>query len=585
MVGPAKLTAYIALTLCLTVSASVAPGTVGAANPRFEDITAKTGINIRHHTRTFSGKNGDVLRMFTSGGAAVAVGDYDNDGYEDLFITDSELGKPNHLFHNNGDLTFTDVAQEAGVAGGNDSNAIVSDAIWFDYDNDGLLDLLVARFGTPILYHNEGHGRFKDVTAKSGLNKFANTIAVIAFDYDNDGKPDLLFGNYFGPANLLELKDPHVLPNNLDGATNGGGVTLWRNTGHGTFEDVTVKAGLDKVTGWTLDVGHGDFNNDGFQDIYLACDFGTDHIFLNNGDGTFREVTAKATGWDTKKGMNVDVADYNNDGWLDIYVTNIYDEYMKECAMLWQNMGDGTFADVSAEVGVCDTGWGWAAKFGDFDNDGWQDLFVVNGLRSASDESYLPILLPMLTTPGVDFSDVNNWPDIGNRSWSGFEKKRFFHNQGDMTFREIGAEAGVDNDFDGRGIGVIDLDNDGRLDLVQTNANQAPIVYRNVSQNVGNWISLKLIGTKSNRDGIGARVELKAGGMTQIREVDGGNGFSGQSSRRVHFGIGSATKIDHLQVHWPSGHVDVFDVPINRVSYIEEGRGPVAMDLAGIGAK
>jgi hypothetical protein len=585
MVGHAKLRVYIAVTLCLTVNASVPPVAVGVANPRFEDITARAGINIRHHTRTFSGKNGDVLRMFTSGGAAVAVGDYDNDGYEDLFITDSELGKPNHLFHNNGDLTFTDVAQQAGVAGGNDSKAIVSDAVWFDYDNDGLLDLLVARFGTPILYHNEGHGKFKDVTAESGLSKFANTIAVIAFDYDNDGKLDLLFGNYFGPTNLLELKDPHILPNNLDAATNGGGVTLWRNTGHGTFEDVTEKAGLGKVTGWTLDVGHGDFNNDGLQDIYLACDFGTDHIFLNNGDGTFREVTEKATGWDTKKGMNVDVADYNNDGWLDIYVTNIYDEYMKECAMLWQNMGDGTFAEVSADVGVCDTGWGWAAKFGDFDNDGWQDLFVVNGLRSAGDESYLPILLPMLTKPGVDFSDVNNWPDIGNRSWSGFERKRLFHNQGDMTFREIGAEAGVDNDRDGRGIGVIDLDNDGRLDLVQTNANQAPIVYRNVSQNVGNWISLKLIGTKSNRDGIGARVELKAGGLTQIREVDGGNGFSGQSSRRVHFGIGSAIKLDRLQVHWPSGHVDVFDVPINRVSYVEEGRGPISMDSAGVGTK
>jgi hypothetical protein len=538
---------------------------------RFEDITSRTGINIRHHTRTYHGKNADVLRMFTAGGSAVAVGDYDNDGYEDLFITDSEAGKPNHLFHNNHDGTFTDVAEEAGVAGGNDALDIVSDAIWFDYDNDGLPDLLVARFGTPILYHNEGHGKFRDVTAGSGLNKFGNTIAVIAFDYDNDGNLDLLFGNYFRPVNLLDLKDPHVLPNNLDGATNGGGITLWRNTGRGTFEDVTDKAGLGKVTGWTLDVGHGDFTNNGLQDIYLACDFGTDHIFLNNGDGTFREVTEKATGWDTKKGMNVDVADYNNDGWLDIYVTNIYDDYMKECAMLWQNMGDGTFTDVSQDVGVCDTGWGWAAKFADFDNAGWQDLFVVNGLRSAGPENYLPVLLPMLTTPGVDFSDVNSWPDIGNRTWSGYQKKRLFHNLGDATFREIGADAGVNNDRDGRGIGVIDLDNDGRLDLVQTNADQSPIVYHNVSQNVGNWIELKLIGTKSNRDGIGARVQVQAGGLTQIRELDGGNGYAGESTRRIHFGIGSATKIDHLQIRWPSGRVDQVEVPINRLSYVQEG--------------
>lgn len=573
MVRPATITFSAALVLCLFAAPQAVAQRPSGSGLRFEDITSKAGINIRHHTRTYHGKNADVLRMFTAGGAAVAVGDYDNDGYEDLFITDSENGKPNHLFHNNHDGTFTDVAQEAGVAGGNDTSNIVSDAIWFDYDNDGLIDLLVARFGTPILYHNEGHGKFRDVTANSGLNKFGNTIAVIAFDYDNDGYLDLLFGNYFQPVNLLDLRDPHVLPNNLDGATNGGGVTLWRNSGRGTFEDVTDKAGLGKVTGWTLDVGHGDFNNDGLQDIYLACDFGTDHVFLNNGNGTFHEVTEKATGWDSKKGMNVDVADYNNDGWLDIYVTNIYDDYMKECAMLWQNMGDGTFTDVSQEVGVCDTGWGWAAKFADFDNDGWQDLFVVNGLRSAGPENYLTILLPMITSVGVDFSDVNSWPDIGNRSWSGYQKKRFFHNLGDAAFREIGADAGVNNDKDGRGIGVIDLDNDGRLDLVQTNADQAPIVYHNVSQNVGNWIELKLIGTKSNRDGIGARVQLQAGGLTQIRELDGGNGYAGESTRRIHFGIGSATKIDRLQVRWPSGLVEQISVPINAISYVQEGTG------------
>jgi hypothetical protein len=561
------------LALCLFACATAIAQSVSGAAIRFEDVTSRAGINIRHRIRSYRGKNADVLRMFTGGGAAVAVGDYDDDGYEDLFLTDSENGRANHLFHNNGDGTFTDVAQEAGVAGGNDAMNIVSDAIWFDYDNDGLPDLLVARFGTPILYHNEGRGKFRDVTASSGLHKFGNTIAVIAFDYDNDGYLDLLFGNYFQPVNLLDLKDPHVLPNNLDGATNGGGVTLWHNTGRGTFEEVTDKAGLGKLTGWTLDVGHGDFNNDGLQDIYLACDFGTDHVFLNNGDGTFREVTEKATGWDTKKGMNVDVADYNNDGWLDIYVTNIYDDYMKECAMLWQNLGDGTFTDVSQEVGVCDTGWGWGAKFGDFDNDGWQDLFVANGLRSAGPENYLTILLPMITAPGVDFSDVNSWPDIGNRSWSGYQKKRFFRNLGDGAFREIGAEVGVNNDRDGRGVAVIDFDNDGRLDLVQTNADQAPILYHNVSQKVGNWIELKLIGTKSNRDGIGARVQVKAGGITQIRELDGGNGYAGESSRRVHFGIGAASKIDHLQVRWPSGRIEQVEVPINRVSYIQEGRG------------
>src|SRR6516162_3168995 len=242
----------------------------------FNEIGAAAGVRVTHRTRRYPGPNADVLRMFTSGGAAVAVGDFDNDGLDDLFVTDSDAGRPNHLFHNDGNLHFTDVAQKAGVTGGNDPQSIVSDAVWFDYDNDGWRDLLVVRFGTPLLYHNEHNGTFKDVTAQSGLTKFGNTIAAVAFDYDNDGNLDLLFGNYFKPVNLLDLKDPHVLPNDLDNAVNGGGVTLWKGDGTGHFVDVTEKAGLSHHTGWTLDVGHGDFNNDGLQDIYVAADYGPD---------------------------------------------------------------------------------------------------------------------------------------------------------------------------------------------------------------------------------------------------------------------------------------------------------------------
>ena len=250
-----------------------------------------------------------------------------------------------------------------------------------------------------------------------------------------------------------------MLPNDLDEADNGGGVTLWRNiTAAGSaeirFEEVTEKAGLSrKHTGWTLDIGHGDFNNDGWQDLYLAGDYGTDRIFFNNRHGTFHDATEKAIGIDTQKGMNVDVADYDNDGWLDIYVTNITDEYMKECNMFWHNNDDGTFTDLSKETNTCDTLWGWAAKFGDFDNDGWDDLFVVNGLRSASKENYIPVLLEMIIKPGIDFTDVTSGPTIGDMTWSGYQKKKLFQNLGDQTFKEISAEAGVDNDFDGRGIG------------------------------------------------------------------------------------------------------------------------------------
>ena len=544
------------------------------AKIRFTEIAAKAGFQAQHHTRRFKGPNADVLGMFTSGGASAAVGDYDNDGYDDIFVTDSDAGKPNHLYHNNGNMTFTDVAKEAGVAGGNDPDTIVSDALWFDYDNDGREDLLVARFGTPILYHNEGNGKFKDVTASSGLNKFGNTIAVIAFDYDNDGYLDLMFGNYFKPVNLLDLKDPHVLPNDLDNAVNGGGVTLWHNTGHGSFVEVTDKAGFGKHTGWTLDLGHGDFNNDGLQDVYLACDYGTDRIFFNNGDGTFTEKTETAIGFDTRKGMNVDIADYDNDGWLDIYVTNITDEYMKECNMLWHNNHDGTFTDVSRETGTCETLWGWAAKWGDFDNDGWPDLFVVNGLRSAGKENYIPVLVNLITQPGVDFTDVRLWPKIGDMTWSGYQKKKMFRNLGGQAFKEISAEAGVDNDKDGRGIGMGDFDNDGRLDLFQTNADQMPLFYRGITEGGGNWVQFRLTGAKSNRDAIGARIKLSAGGLTQIQEINGGNGYAGQSMKRAHFGIGKADKIDTVEIRWPSGLVEKLSgVRVNNLNKLVEGKG------------
>ncbi len=542
---------------------------------RFQEIGEQAKARYLHHTRVFSGKAADTLRMFTSGGSAVAVGDYDNDGFDDLFLVDSDQGRTHHLLHNNGNMTFTEVTEKAGVGKGNDPLSICADALWFDYDNDGWVDLLVARFGTPILYHNEHDGTFKDVTAASGLNKFGNTIAAIAFDYDNDGNLDLMFGNYFKPTNLLEYKTPNVLPNDLDNAINGGGVTLWKGDGKGHFVEVTEKAGFGKHTGWTLDLGHGDFNNDGLQDVYLACDYGTDRLFMNNGDGTFREVTEKAIGFDTKKGMNVDVADYDNDGWMDIYVTNITDEYMKECNMLWHNNGDGTFTDLSKETGTCMTLWGWAAKFGDFDNDGWQDLFVVNGLRSAGKENYIPVLVNMITTPGIDFTDVNNWPSIGGMSWSGYQKKKLFRNMGSQAFKEISAQAGVDNDMDGRGIGVGDFDNDGRLDFYQSNADQPGFLYHNVTDNPGNWVELKLIGTKCNRDAIGARVKLKAGALSMMREVNGGNGYSSQSTLRLHFGLGPVDKIDPIEVRWPDGLVETLAVPVNKITRIQEGKGIV----------
>jgi hypothetical protein len=362
-----------------------------------------------------------------------------------------------------------------------------------------------------------------------------------------------------------------VLPNDLDNAINGGGVTLWHSLGGGRFEDATKKAGLANAMGWTLDVGHGDFDKDGFDDVYVAGDYGTDRVYFNNGNGTFTDTTEKSIGFDTRKGMNADVGDYDNDGWLDVYVTNITDEYMKECNMLWHNNGDRTFTDVSRETATCDSLWGWSAKFGDFDNDRLLDIFVVNGLRSAGPQNYIPVLVNMITAPGIDFSNVHNWPSIGSMSWSGYQKKKFFHNLDGHAFKESSAAAGVDNDRDGRGIAVGDFDNDGRLEFFQANANQEPILYRNVTATTGHWIELDLIGTKSNRDAIGAVVSVKTGsGKTLTRQVDGGSGYAGQSMRRLHVGLGEDTTIESIEIRWPSGGTGRTTAPVDRITTIRE---------------
>lgn len=270
-------------------------------------------------------------------------------------------------------------------------------------------------------------------------------------------------------------------------------------------------------------------------------------------------------------GAAVSIVDFDRDGWPDIYVTN---SAIGSKNALYHNNHDGTFTDVSSDTGTCRTLWGWGAKFGDLDNDGWQDLFVTNGLRSAGKENYIPLLLnATITKPGVDFTDVSSWPDIGGMTWSGYQKKKLFHNLNGQAFKEISKEAGVDNDLDGRGVVMADFDNDGRLEMYQTNADQRSLFYHLDSPAAGNYIEFKLTGTKSNRDAIGARIQVTAGGLTQIREVNGGNGYAGQSSLKAHFGLGTAAKIDSVEISWPSGLKQKIDgTAINHAYHITEGQ-------------
>jgi hypothetical protein len=539
----------------------------------FEDVTKPAGVAQKHSNRSFSNPYAKIMEGYTSLGASAAAADYDGDGFEDVFVTDSKLGGKNHLYHNNGNFTFSDVGERAGVADGNDENNATADALWFDFNNDGKPDLFVVRFGRNQLFQNLGNGKFKDVSRQAGIDSYKNAITAIAFDYDRDGKLDLFVGSYFQPVNIFNPDTPRFFPESFETANNGGGITLFHNNGNGTFTDVTEKAGL-KTSGWTLDLGHADADNDGFDDLYAACDFGTDRFFRNNGDGTFTDITEKAIGIDSKKGMNVDWGDYDNDGLLDIYVTNITDDYMREGNFLWHNNGNLTFSDVSRETGTAETGWGWGAKFFDYDNDGWLDLYVVNGWVSAGKESYVPDIFNMVTKPGIDFADARNWPPMGNKSLSGYEKKKLFHNDKGQIFKDEAGRHGVDSIRDGRGIAIADFDNDGRLDLFVANANSEPYLYRNTAPAGNHWVQFALEGTKSNRAAVGAQVRLKAGGMTRLQFISGGNSFAGQSMSRVHFGLGQIAKIDEIEVRWPAGDREVFTgIGIDKLQKIVEGSG------------
>jgi hypothetical protein len=557
------------------------PGAGGPA-PGFEDVAARAGVAVAHATRRFDNPYAEVMAGYTALGAAAAVADFDGDGWEDLFVTDSSARGRNRLYRNlageTGELRFEEVAEAAGVAGGNDDGNASADALWFDFNGDGRPDLFVVRFGASRLFENLGGGRFRDVTAAAGLGRRANAITAVAFDADRDGDLDLAIGEYFQRVDLFDPDTPRFFPESMETANNGGGVTLWRNDG-GRFTDATAAAGI-ALSGWTLDLGHADFDADGDEDLFVACDFGTDRLLVNAGDGTFADRTREALGIDVKKGMNAEWGDFDDDGRLDLYVTNITDDYMREGNFLWRNHGDGTFVDVARETGVHDTGWGWAAKFFDYDNDGRLDLYAVNGWVSAGPESYVPDVFELILRPDVDLADARNWPPMGDKSLSGYQQSRLFRNRGDGLFEEVAARLGVDSARDGRGIAVADFDRDGRLDLFVANAGAEPHLYRNRVEPVGEWIAFQLEGRRSNRDAIGARLRATAGGRTRLRFVDGGNGFAGQSSRRVHFGLGGAGAVDRLVVRWPSGLEQTFGpLPAGRLYRLVEGE-PAAEPLA-----
>jgi hypothetical protein len=551
-------------------SCTAAPGQISkapASKPvaRFVDIAATAGLTALN---VFGGVDTKKYIIETTG-TGVAIFDSDNDGWPDIFIVNGTTLDPlpgakpatSHLYRNNHDGTFTDVTATSGLQKSGWGQGVCVG----DYDNDGWEDLYVTYYGKNVLYHNNGDGTFSDVSAEAsvaGSGKLWGTGCAFV-DYDRDGKLDLMVANYVdfdlftapapGERASCIWKGVPVMcgPRGLPWTKN----TLYHNSGNGKFEDVTTKAHIDQTTGhYSFSVSTLDFDDDGWPDIYVACDSTPSILYHNNRDGTFTDVaviSGAAFNEDGKEqaGMGSTVGDFNGDGKLDIFKTNFSDD----TATLYRNNGDGTFDDVTfaAGLGLHTQYLGWGTMFFDFDNDGWPDLLLVNGhVYPEVDKQHL----------GSNF----------------MEPRILYRNDGNGKFTDVSDRAGpaINVASSSRGLAIGDLWNDGRLETVISNMSAPPSLLENQLRSPNHWVAIRTVGVKSNRDGIGARITVKIGPRTLVDEVRSGSSYISNNDMRVHFGLGAATKIDWLQIRWPSGRTERFtDITIDKIHTLKEGTG------------
>lgn len=546
-----------ALLLAMRLDRGPSRAAADAVHPGFvlRDETSAAGIHFVHRRPSFDPKIAGIEPHVAALGAGVSVADFDGDGWPDLYFTNSRFGEPNALYHNRGDGTFDEVAATAGLADLNRAGEGVSmGAVWGDFDNDGREDVLVYRYGYLALFKNiDGH-HFKDVTAQAGLHTWINSNSAIWFDYDRDGLLDLYVTAYFRDVDLWHLATTRIMHNSFEFATNGGKNRLFHNLGGGKFEDVTDKMGVGS-TRWTLAAASADFNGDGWPDLYVANDYGPEELFLNDHGVRFTRANAGLEN-DSKSGMSVALGDAYNRGRLDAFVSNI-----SERGYLFQNNNlrlngmaeSGKFRNV-AEGEIADAGWAWGAQFGDLNNDGANELFVTNGFISADrQKSYWYSMSKIAGANGRLFEDAAAWPAFGTASLSGYERSRVYLNRGVAGWVDVARKVGVTDEYDGRAVALADLSNHGAVDVIVANQNQPALLYRNTPEPTNHWIAFKLVGTRSNRSAIGAEVVLESGDLRQRRVVDGGSGFASQNDRRLHFGLGAREWVDRITITWPSG--------------------------------
>jgi hypothetical protein len=559
---------FAAIGLAIRLDRGPIRPSADAARPGFvlHDETAAAGIHFVHRRPTFDKKIANIEPHVAALGAAVSVADFDGDGWPDLYFTNSRFGQPNALYRNKGDGTFEDAAASAGLADLNRPGEGVSmGSVWGDFDNDGREDVLVYRYGYLALFKNlDGH-HFQDVTEAAGLRRWVNSNGAIWIDYDRDGLLDLYVTAYFrDDVDLWSLTTTRIMHNSFEFATNGGKNLLFHNLGGGKFEDVTDKMGVGS-TRWTLAAASADFNGDGWPDIYLANDYGPEELYINDHGRRFVLSTAAGLQSESKSGMSVALGDAYNRGRLDAFVTNI-----SERGYLFQNNNlrlnllseSGRFRNV-AEGEVADAGWAWGAQFGDLNNDGSNELFVANGFISADrNQSYWYAMSKIAGANSRVFEDARNWPAFGNASLSGRERSRVYLNRGVAGWVDVAATVGVTDDYDGRAVAFADLSNRGALDVIVANQNQPAVLYRNRPDSANHWIAFTLVGTRSNRSAIGAEMVLEAPGIKQRQVVDGGMGFASQNDRRLHFGLGRNGWVTRAVIYWPSGTQQVLENPL-----------------------
>ena len=526
-------------------------------------MSAEAGLNTVPHS---SSERRYIVE--TMGGGGVALLDCDNDGRLDIaVVNDSAIdrflagGDPMiTLYHQDGtggNLHFTDITTAAGLTNRGWGMAIAVG----DYDNDGLPDLYVTGYGHNVLYHNLGGCKFENVTERAGIKVGGFSTGAAWADYDRDGQIDLFVARYVHTdLRHLPPPDPHAqgyrsvilqMPDEMEGETD----LLFRNRGDGTFEDVSQKAGVsDPAKLHGMGVVWGDYDNDGWPDLYVTNDGGTNYLYHNNSDGTFAENgilsgTAIGAHGEIYGNMAADFCDFNRDGWLDLVTTR----YSRQPVSLYRNL-EVVFTDVAAELGLAQPTLSpvkWGTGFGDFDNDGWPDILIANGNFSS--------LMDKLET------------EVKYR-----EPLQLFRNINGRRFEEIANKAGLNNGplQSRRGTAFGDINNDGNLDIVVFNAAGPPSLFMNETHNANHRVLFRMVGTKSNRMGIGVRITISTAAMEQVDEIRGGGGYNSSNDTRLHFGLGQATTINRIEVRWPSGLKQQFqNIAADAIYEINEAQG------------